>query len=94
MGNRRGHYRAFLSLLRNSASWQAATKNYGRVDIPVLLIWGKQDWARPSKREYDRKLILGIQMTTLDRAGHFVALDRPQELNQSIVRFAAHAHSA
>ena len=49
---------------------------------------GEQDWARPSEREYDRKLIPGIQMT------HFVALDRPQELNQSIVRFAAHAHSA
>ena len=30
----------FLSLLRNSASWEAATKDYGRIEIPVLLVWG------------------------------------------------------
>jgi pimeloyl-ACP methyl ester carboxylesterase len=94
VGNRRGHYRAFLSLLRNSTSWETATKDYGRIDIPVLLIWGEQDWARPSEREHDRKLIPGAQMTTLDRAGHFLALDRPQELMQSIIRFASPAPSA
>ena len=94
VGNRRGHYRAFLSLLRNSASWQSATKEYGRIEIPVLLIWGAQDWARPSEREHDRKLIPGVEMTTLDRGGHFLALDRPQELTQAIVRFAARARAA
>jgi pimeloyl-ACP methyl ester carboxylesterase len=94
VGNRRGHYRAFLSLLRHSASWETATKDYGHVDLPVLLIWGEQDWARPSEREHDRKLIPGAQMTTLDRAGHFLALDRPQELTQSIIRFGSHARSA
>src|SRR3990170_2299654 len=94
VGNRPGHYRAFLSLLRNSASWETATKDYGRIDIPVLLIWGEQDWARPSEREHDRKLIPGVQMTTIERGGHFLALDRPQELIQSIVRFAARADAA
>jgi pimeloyl-ACP methyl ester carboxylesterase len=33
-------------------------------------------------------------MATLDRGGHFLALDRPQELIQAIVRFAARAHAA
>ena len=94
VGNRRGHYRAFLSLLRNSTSWQSATKDYGRIEIPVLLIWGAQDWALPSEREHDRTLIPGVQMATLDRGGHFLALDRPQELIQAIVRFAARARAA
>lgn len=94
VGNRSGHYRAFLSLLRNSASWETTTKDYGRIDIPVLLIWGDQDWARPSEREHDRKLIPGVQMTTIERGGHFLALDRPQELIQSIVRFAARTDAA
>lgn len=94
VGNRRGHYRAFLSLLRNSASWETAAKDYGRIEIPVLLIWGAQDWALPSEREHDRTLIPGVQMATLDRGGHFLALDRPQELIQAIVRFAARAHAA
>lgn len=89
VGNRLGAYRAFLSLLRNSASWLAATKDYGRIEIPVLLIWGDQDWARPSEREHDRKLIPGVKMTMIDGGGHFLALDRPQELIKAIVRFVA-----
>ena len=94
VGNRRGHYRAFLSLLRNSASWETASKEYGRIEIPVLLIWGAQDWALPSEREHDRKLIPGVEMATLDHGGHFLALDRPQELTQAIVRFAPRAPAA
>jgi pimeloyl-ACP methyl ester carboxylesterase len=88
VGNRPGHYRAFLSLLRNAESWETATKDYGRIDIPVLLIWGDRDWARPSEREHDRKLIPSVQMTTLEPGGHFLALDRPQELSKAIIRFA------
>ncbi len=94
VGNRQGHYRAFLSLLRNSASWETASKDYGRIEIPVLLIWGGKDWALPSEREHDRTLIPSAQMTTLNRGGHFLALDRPQELIQAIVRFAARASAA
>ena len=88
VGNRPGHYRAFLSLLRNAKSWEKATEGYGRIDSPVLLIWGDRDWARPSERERDRQLISGSEMTTLERGGHFLALDRPQELMRSILRFA------
>jgi len=39
-GNRRGHYRAFLSLLRNADSWESARKDYSHIKIPVLLLWG------------------------------------------------------
>ena len=88
VGSRPGHYRAFISLLRNAASWEAAAKDYGRIAIPVLLIWGDRDWATPEEREHDRKLIPGVEMTTLDRGGHFLPLDRPQELTELIVRFA------
>lgn len=88
VGNRPGHYRAFLSLLRNSASWEQATKDYGRIDIQVLLVWGAQDWARPSEREHDRTLIKDAEMTTLKRGGHFLPLDKPKEVRDLIVRFA------
>jgi hypothetical protein len=33
-------------------------------------------------------------MTTIERGGHFLALDRPQELIQSIVRFTARTDAA
>lgn len=88
IGNRPGHYRAFLSLLRNAESWEVATKDYGRIEIPVLLIWGDQDWARPAEREHDRKLIPGVEMITLEDGGHFLPLDRPRDLSGAIIRFA------
>ena len=89
VGNRPGHYRAFISLLRNAASWEAATQVYGNISVPVCLIWGGQDWSNPSEREHDRNLIPGAQMTTVENGGHFLPLDRPQEVNELIIRFAA-----
>jgi len=88
VGNRRGHYRAFISLLRNAMSWETATKIYGNIDLPVLLVWGEKDWSRPSEREHDRGLVPGAQMVTVENGGHFLPLDRPQELQELIVRFA------
>lgn len=88
VGNRHGHYRAFISLLRNAASWEAATKVYGNIDVPVHLIWGDKDWSRSGDREHDRDLIPGVQMTTVENGGHFLPLDRPQELGELIIRFA------
>ena len=87
VGNRPGHYRAFLSLLRNAESWETATKEYGRITVPVLLVWGDRDWARPSEREHDRTLIPGAQMVVVEGGGHFLALDRPQELSDLIIEF-------
>ena len=88
VGSRPGHYRAFISLLRNAASWEQAAKDYRRIAIPVLLIWGDRDWATPEEREHDRSLIPGVEMTTLERGGHFLPLDRPKELLEQIFRFA------
>lgn len=86
VGNRPEHYRAFLSLLRNAESWDTATKDYGRIQMPILLIWGDQDWARPVEREHDRMLIAGVEMTTLAGGGHFLPLDRPRELTEATTR--------
>jgi pimeloyl-ACP methyl ester carboxylesterase len=89
VGSRPGHYRAFLSLLRNAESWETAAKTYGRIDVPALLVWGEQDWAKPAEREHDRTLIPNVQMTTFPRGGHFLPFDRPQEVSDAIVRFAS-----
>ena len=70
VGNRRGHYRAFISLLRNAMSWEAATKTYGNINVPAFLIWGDKDWSRPREREHDRSLIPCAQMVTVENGGH------------------------
>ena len=88
VGSRPGHYRAFLSLLRNAESWQAAAKTYDRIEVPVLLVWGDSDWAKPAEREHDHKLIPNVQMITVPRGGHFLPLDKPQDVSTAIIRFA------
>ena len=80
VGNRPGHYRAFLILIRNTESWELAMKHYANIRIPVLLVWAKQDWARPDEMEHDRRIIPGAQMVTIEGGGHFLPLDRPDAL--------------
>lgn len=86
-GNRPGHYRAFLRLLRNARSWEAATKDYANIRIPVLLLWGSRDWSTPIERERDRRLIPGVEMLTVDSGGHFLPLDRPSEVIEHLSAF-------
>ncbi len=86
-GNRKGHYRAFISLLRNAGSWQVATKDYSRIRVPVLLLWGDQDWSHPDEREIDQRLVPGSEMMTVAHGGHFLALDRPNEVIKHLREF-------
>lgn len=80
VGNRRGHYRAFLTLLRNAGSWETATQHYPSITVPVLLLWGSEDWSTPTEREHDRDLIPNVRVATVERGGHFLPLDRPDEV--------------
>lgn len=89
VGNRRGHSHGFMSLLHDAASWETATTVYRHITAPVLLVWGDKDWARPGEREHDHCLLPGAQVATIDHGGHFLPLDRPHELNELIIRFAA-----
>ena len=87
VGNRRGHYRAFLSLLRNARSSETATAVYRDIRVPVKLIWGDRDWAHANERDHDRSLIPRVEMLTVKDGGHFLPLDQPKELQELIVRF-------
>jgi pimeloyl-ACP methyl ester carboxylesterase len=87
VGNRRGHYRAFLCLLRNSESWEKATKIYANIKAPALLIWGEQDWSTLTEREEDRRLVPSARTVTVQNGGHFLPLDCPQDVKDLIIGF-------
>jgi len=89
VGNRPGHYRAFLSLLRNSETWEKASKIYANINVPALLIWGDQDWSTPRERDDDRRLVPGTQTATVQNGGHFLPLDCPREVQDLIIGFAS-----
>jgi pimeloyl-ACP methyl ester carboxylesterase len=89
VGNRPGHYRGFLSLLAHERLWPNARKEYPDIKVPVLLVYGEQDWAPPRERERTRSLVPGAVMETVRNGNHFLPLDRAEELQHLIVRFAA-----
>lgn len=88
VGNRPGHYQGFLNLLAHERLWPNARKEYPAIKVPVLLVYGEEDWAPPKDRERTRSLIPGVVMETVRDGNHFLPLDRPEELEHLIARFA------
>jgi pimeloyl-ACP methyl ester carboxylesterase len=89
VGNRRGHYQAFLSLIRHWPAWEAARTEYRAIDRPVLLLYGDHDWSRPEEREANRRDIPGAQLRVVPNAGHFLALDAPDDFVRHVTEFTA-----
>lgn len=87
-GKRPGQARAFLRLLRHGRSWQDMQGRYGDIDRPVLLVWSDRDWSRPEERARTAALIPGVVTESVADAGHFLALDQPEELARLVTRFA------
>jgi pimeloyl-ACP methyl ester carboxylesterase len=88
VGNRPGHYQGFLNLLAHEHVWPKAREEYPNIKVPVLLIYGDQDWAPRKERERTRSLIPGVATETISNAGHFLPLDQPDELSRLIIPFA------
>jgi pimeloyl-ACP methyl ester carboxylesterase len=88
VGNRPHHYLAFMSLVRHWAGWEDARADYGKIAVPVLLIYGKHDWSHPEERETNQRAIPGAQMIIVKDAGHFLSLDAPEAVLQHILNFS------
>ncbi|MFL5403687.1 MAG: alpha/beta fold hydrolase [Gemmatimonadales bacterium] len=87
VGNRPGHFRAFSSLVRHWPSWEALRTEYRSIALPVLLLYGDHDWSHPGEREANLRDIPGAQLTVVSNAGHFLALDAPDDLVRSVAEF-------
>jgi pimeloyl-ACP methyl ester carboxylesterase len=88
VGARSGHYQGFLSLLAHERLWPEARKHSRSIKVPVLLVYGEEDWAPRQERERTRSLIPGVVTETVPNGSHFLSLDRPRELYELIIRFA------
>ncbi|HEV3019532.1 MAG TPA: alpha/beta hydrolase [Burkholderiaceae bacterium] len=89
VGCRRGHYRAFLNLIRHADQWDDAKAEYAKITVPVLLIYGDKDWSHEAERRSTFEKIPGARLEVISNGGHFLPLDRPQELTELVIRFAA-----
>ena len=89
VGNRPGHYQAFMSLVAHWPTWEAVGDRYSDIDRPVLLLYGDHDWSRPAEREHTARRIAGVEVRTVDDAGHFLSLDAPEEVVAHLTDFIA-----
>jgi len=55
----------------------AARALYGRVRVPVTLIYGEHDWSRVAEREANLAVVEGARSISLPDTGHFAALEQP-----------------
>jgi pimeloyl-ACP methyl ester carboxylesterase len=88
VGNRPGHYRAFMSLVHHWPTWEAVRERYGDIACPVLLLYGDHDWSRPEERAETARRIPGAEIRTVKNAGHFLSFDAPQDMIEQVVEFA------
>ena len=88
VGERRGHLKAFINLIRNSNSFSEAHSAYKSIQVPVLLLYGDKDWSTQSERQRTASEIPSVKVETISNAGHFMSLEHPQTLNARIKNFA------
>jgi pimeloyl-ACP methyl ester carboxylesterase len=86
VGSRKGFRRAERSLFRNWKSWIEAKGEYGKVRVPVTLVYGDSDWSRPLEREENHRRIPGSQLITLKDTSHFSSLENPEAIINIILQ--------
>ena len=60
----------------------------GLIKIPCLIICGKDDKMTPPKYAmYFNDKIQQSDLILIDKAGHIVMLEKPEEVNQAILNF-------
>jgi pimeloyl-ACP methyl ester carboxylesterase len=80
VGGRPGYPTVARAVYQALPSLIAARSRYPEVKAPVHLVYGEKDWSRPSDREANKQLLPAADFTQVPKAGHFIALERPDVL--------------
>ena len=80
VGGRPGYPTVARAVYQALPSLIAARSRYPEVKAPVHLVYGEKDWSRPSDRAANRRLLPAADFTQVPKAGHFIALERPDVL--------------
>lgn len=78
VGQHPGYSIVARAVYRSLPSLIAARERYTNVIAPIHLIYGDQDWSRPSDRQANRRLLARAEFMSVPSAGHFIALERPE----------------
>ncbi len=88
-GTNEGTQEAFLSYFKNFSTGQEYFEPRAHeLQTPVLVVWGKYDRFINSKLGYEiAEKLPNAKLEVIDKAGHYVHMDRPQELVQVVTEF-------
>src|SRR5262249_51640038 len=85
VGRRRGYPRVAREVFRNVPSMMAARALYGRVSVPVTLIYGEHDWSCVAEREANLAVVESARSISLPETGHFAALEQPDRVAEILL---------
>jgi pimeloyl-ACP methyl ester carboxylesterase len=80
VGRRPGYPAVARGIYRNLESLIAARGRYAGINVPVTLVYGEEDWSRPSDRQANIESVPGARDVVLRQTGHFAALEAPDEV--------------
>jgi len=92
-GEQRGRYRGLINLFRNGKQWEEARDEYKNINIPVKVVYGDQDWSNEDERQRTINAIPNSTTVIIKEGGHFLSMDKPEELIAEIKSFATTVNS-
>ena len=91
-----GAKEAFLKTLRDGLNWRGVQTAYVNalrtalplVNVPTLIIWGKQDnFISPRHAEVLQRLLPNVQVELFDHCGHLPQIERAEKFNEAALSF-------
>jgi pimeloyl-ACP methyl ester carboxylesterase len=79
VGRRPGYPTVARAIYRNLESLIAARERYPHINVPATLVYGDEDWSRPSDRQANIESVPGARDIVLRDTGHFAALEAPDD---------------
>ncbi len=83
----KGANKAFLSIIKSNNTYDIESV-LKKIDIPVLIIWGRHDgWINPESAYRFNLLIKGSEIAFIDNAGHVSMEEQSEAVNNKIIEF-------
>lgn len=86
----KGFKRALLSTMRNNMldGFSETYRRVGELDLPVLLIWGREDRTIPFAHSQNLLVLLPqTEFHPIEKAGHIPHYERPEVVNPLLIEF-------
>ncbi|NHN90035.1 alpha/beta fold hydrolase [Acetobacter conturbans] len=84
-GRRPGYPKVETGYFKSLGSFIEARALYGRIRVPVTLVYGDHDWSTRSERQATKALISGSDLRILEKTGHFASLENPGKVAEIIM---------